>query len=579
MKKLTIKRIHYLFSLFLAIVVLASCKKSFLEKPPTDSIVDANFYKSDDQLAAASALLYNKVWFDYNENPAFSFGDIRAGTAFRGYNERGNVEFNTTDITPENRRAWSALFVVVGQSNLLIANVNRYAGPAVSEKAKKTTIAEARFMRAVAYRYLVMNWGEVPIIENNLDLLNDPTIKKNTVKSIWKFLTREMRAVAEDLPLEREPGRVTKWSADGMLARFYLTRAGVEANGAVRNQVFLDSAKYYAQRVITQSGKELKTNYADLFKYPYDNNEESLFELQWVFMPGNAGYGYGNGAVSHFNPSGEISTEGWGGDKAATWWMLSLYEGITASGDTMLSGRTLDQRLKATFMFPGFVYDEITRTYVPSGSSAKVDQKPYVVPYTNDAQRNFANIKKYCIGQGKDFGIPTIEPQRYPNNTYMMRLAEMYLIYVEATLGNNVSTTDATAVQYFNMIRNRAGLPNYADPQTGTPLPITLDAILNERFKEFAVEAMAWYDLVSLHYWNKQKAYNILNSQDRGFYWIEPDVRNAPASNWVIKKTPWANPPANPRLINAHDGNFRIPIPSVEMAQAPWLNEPAVDYP
>ena len=118
MKKLTIKRIHYLFSLFLAIVVLASCKKSFLEKPPTDSIVDANFYKSDDQLAAASALLYNKVWFDYNENPAFSFGDIRAGTAFRGYNERGNVEFNTTDITPENRRAWSALFVVVGQSNL-----------------------------------------------------------------------------------------------------------------------------------------------------------------------------------------------------------------------------------------------------------------------------------------------------------------------------------------------------------------------------------------------------------------------------------------------------------------------------
>ena len=34
-------------------------------------------------------------------------------------------------------------------------------------------IAEARFMRALAYRYLAMNWGEVPIIENNLELLHD----------------------------------------------------------------------------------------------------------------------------------------------------------------------------------------------------------------------------------------------------------------------------------------------------------------------------------------------------------------------------------------------------------------------
>ncbi|RYZ62446.1 MAG: RagB/SusD family nutrient uptake outer membrane protein [Chitinophagaceae bacterium] len=572
MKRFTIKNRTYFSGLLLGMLCLAGCKKSFLERPPTDAIVDANFYKTDEQLLAASSLLYNKVWFDYNENPAFSFGDIRAGTAFRGYNERGNVEFNTTDITPENRRAWSSLFVVIGQSNLLIANVGRYAGSGVSEQAKRTAIAEARFMRAAAYRMLVMNWGEVPIIENNLDLLNDPTVKKHTVKSIWRFLTREMRAVAEALPAETVPGRVSSWSAEGMLARFYLTRAGVEANGGSRNQSYLDSAKYYAHRVITQSGKKLMPNYGDLFKYPYDNNQESLFELQWTFLPGGPGYGLGNGAISHFNPSNEISAEGWGGDKAATWWMLSQYEGITASGDTMLSGRTLDRRLKETFMFPGFVYPEITRTV------GGVDTKPYIVQYTNDAERNFANIKKYVVGQGKDIGIPTIEPQRYPHNTYMLRLAEMYLVYIEATLGNGATTVDPQAVQYLNALRNRAGMPNYTD-QNGAPLPITLDLILSERFKEFAIEGMAWYDLVSLHYWNPQKAYDILNSQDRGFYWIEPDVRNAQANNWVIKKTPWANPPANPRKINAHAGNFRIPIPSVETAQAPWLNEAAVDYP
>lgn len=572
MKKFHFHNTRFIAMILLAIAVLSGCKKSFLERPPTDSIVDANFYKSDEQLAAATALLYNRVWFDYNENPAFSLGDIRAGTTFRGYNERGNVEFNTNDLTPENRRAWASLFVVVGQSNLLISNINRYAGAGTTETARKIAIAEARFMRAVAYRLLVMSWGEVPIIEDNLALLNDPTTQKHTVPSIWRFITREMRAAADDLPETAEPGRVTKWSAEGMLARFYLTRAGVEPGGGTRNQQFLDSAKYYAQRVILQSGKRLKTNYAELFKYPYDNNEESLFELQWVFIPGNPGYGFGNAAVSHLNPSGEISAEGWGGDKAATWWMLSLYEGIEASGDTMLSGRTLDQRLAATFMMPGFVYPEITRTV------GGVDVKPYIVPYTNDADRNFANIKKYVVGQGKDIGIPTIEPQRYPHNTYILRLAEMYLTYVEAMIGNNASTNDPTAVEYFNIIRNRAGLPDLTD-QNNVPLPVTLDDIIFERIREFAMEGMAWYDLVSLHYWNPQKAYDILNSQDRGFYWIEPDVRNAPANHWVIKKTPWANPPANPRYINAHSGNFRIPIPASEMSQAPWLNEPAVDYP
>ena len=53
----------------------------------------------------------------------------------------------------------------------------------------------------------------------------------------------------------------------------------------------------------------------------------------------------------------------------------------------------------------------------------------------------------------------------------------------------------------------------------------------------------------------------------------------ANAANMTIKKTPWANPPANPRKINANAGNFFLPLPAAEMAQAPWLSAPAVDYP
>ncbi|RYZ50258.1 MAG: RagB/SusD family nutrient uptake outer membrane protein, partial [Sphingobacteriales bacterium] len=521
MKKINLK-ISFA-ALGLSLVVMAGCNKSFLEKPPIDAIVDAGFYQSDEQVMAGTASLYNRVWFDYNDKAYYNLGDFRSGTTFSAYNDRGNVLFNTTAENGENNASWRAFFNVVTQSNLTISNINKYAGAAVSPTVKKMAIAEARFMRALAYRYLVMNWGEVPVITDNIALQTNPLdVRRNTVPSIWRFITNEMRALAGDLPLaSAQPGRVNRWTAEGMLARFYLTRAGVEATGAGgRSQQFLDSAKYYAQRVITSSGLSLLPNYEDLFRYPYDNNKESLFELQWVYSPGN--WGVQNSRPSYLNFSNDIANgDGWGGDKSATWWMLSQYEGIQASGDTMLQGRTLDKRLKATYMLPGFNYPEITQT-VPANINPAGKQK-LVVPNTG-GDVNFASIKKYVVGKSEDVG--GAQQQVYPNNTYMMRLAEMYLIYVEAAIGNGASTNDATALQYYNAVHTRAGLAPraYADPVSGAPTPLTWNDVFRERTIEFAMESMAWYDIVQLHYYNAQRAYAILNSQDRGLFNIRTDA-------------------------------------------------------
>jgi len=510
---------------------------------------------------AATGLLYSKVWFDYNDKASYNLGDFRAGTAFSAYNDRGNVLFNTTGGTPENGSSWRSFFIVVGQSNLAIENINKYAGSDVTPQVKKMGIAEARFMRALAYRFLVMNWGAVPIIENNLTILSDTSISRNTEKSVWKFITKEMREVAADLPsTPLRPGRLTKWSAEGMLARFYLTRAGVESNGAgPRNQLFLDSAKYFADDVIKNSGAALLKNYENLFLFPYDNNSESLFSLQWVYSGPND-WGTQNSTPAYLAYSPDIANgDGWGGDKSATWWMMTQYEGISsnATGDT-LKGRTLDQRLKASFMLPGAYYPEITQTL--NGVKQKL-----VFPFSG-SDNNFLSIKKYVTGTAADVGGQS-SSQRYGNDTYMMRLAEMYLVYAEAALGNSASTTDAKTLEYFNKVHMRAGLPEYI-------VALTPDAIFKERFIEFAVEGMAWYDLVSLHYYNKAKAYSILNSQDRGLFFTKPDIFPNPTT-WTFIKTSWAT---TDRKINANDGNFLLPIPDAELSQAPNLLKPAVDY-
>lgn len=557
-----LNRYRYIAIVALLITVFASCKKDFLNKPPESSIVDVNFYKTDEQVLAGTSLLYSRVWFEYNDKAQYNLGDFRGGTAYSAWGDRGNVMFNTTGDNNENGTAWRSFFTVVAQANLAIYNIEKYAGENVSPAIKKMAIAEARFMRALAYRFLVSNWGPVPIVENNVEQLFDTTIRRATVPSVWRYITREMRAAAEDLPATPyQPGRLTRWSAEGMLARFYLTRAGVESSGGQRKQEFLDSAKYYAERVIQNSGKKLLTNYEDLFRYPYDNNAESLFELQWEYVPDVWGIANSMPEYLAYNP--DISFGGWGGDKGATWWMMSQYEGFNLQPDGTLKGRTLDLRLRATFMLPGFYYPEITKVS---------DGQKLIYPFNGD-DYNFLAIKKYVIGSPIDLAGLAAQ-QRYPNNTYMLRLAEMYLIYVEAVMGNALQTTDAKAIEYFNLVRTRAGLPPYEVDGPNGSGPLTWDKLFSERIKEFALEGMAWYDLVSLHYYDPQKAYEIINSQDRGLFLTEPDQMPNP-TQWTLTKISWFAE----RQVNANSGNFQLPIPNAELSQAPNLQLDPVEFP
>jgi len=288
-------------------------------------------------------------------------------------------------------------------------------------------------------------------------------------------------------------------------------------------------------------------------------------------------WGYANVVISQFGPDNSImNNDGWGGDQGATLWMLSQYDGftLTVDGDTLrMTGATRDQRLHETFMLPGFEYPEITRTL------AGVDQKPFIYPNntfgstfdgTIDNGHSQANIKKYITGQTKDVGGFSAS-MCYPNDTYMLRLAEMYLIYADAALGNQASTADATALDYFNKVHTRAGLPAVTDP-------LTFDAIFKEKVLEFGFEGMLWYLLIDLHYWNPQKAYDIIDGQYRGFYYITPNKFPNPTS-WSFTTIPNSSEfHGLSDYATANDGNFYLPLPASEVTQAPNLLDDPVDY-
>ncbi len=533
---------------FICLITLSACSKDFLNRPPEDAIVDVNFYKTSDQVLAGTSPLYNIVWFAYNDKSSHGIGDGRAGILMSGSYQLENIRMQTTDVTPEVYSSWTSFFNVVAQSNMAISNLTKYTAPSVPEAVKQAAIAEGRFMRGLAYSYLVQNWGAVPIIVDNNTLLTDTTITRNTVESVWEFIIRDIRFAAENLPATPlQKGRLTKWAAEGMLAKMFLTRAGVSGS---RNQSDLDSAAWYANDVIMNSGASLMSNYEDLFLMKNNNNPESLFALQWKY---DGDWGTQNSVQAFLAYGSEITGfgDGWGGDLGASIDQLKLY-------------RPEDKRRKGTFMLPGDHYSYIHQSVDDPNNPGKKLIQELQVPWNfvgNERYNTRAWVKKYVVGRPED-NDGKVTQQHTEINTYMLRLADVYLVYAEAVLGNSPSTTNSGALQYFNAVRTRAGL--------AAKTSITWDDIHLERRLELAMEGQAWYDLVRLHYYNPAKALALVNAQDRGTYRLVP---NSP-----INATAWTITSDTPAFYPVTESNFMLPYPAAEMTAAPNLRKPPVPY-
>ena len=397
------------FPAVLIFLVVSSCKKSFLNRPPLTQITTDNFYKSTSDLRLATAGLYGgSPWFDWQSFPILGIGDVLSGNILQPYNT-GLVQLTSFSITVDNtyiEQTWEGMYIVIAQSNTVIKAINTQAADSISTANKNAALAECRFMRATNYFFLAQLWGAVPIIADNTNLIDSPLVQRNLTTDVYKFIINDLIFACQNLPASDVPGRVTTWSAQGMLAKVYLTRAGLGQSGS-RNQSDLDSAAYYAGNVCNNSGLALWPSYYDLFRTQYNDVPEDLFALQW--SPG-VGYGFGNDLQAQFAPSSQIVPgAGWGGAIGPT---LDLYNLYTAQDSI---------RRKATFMLDGDYYPELDAAgggYTETGS---------------------ANIKKHIVGTPADNNSPTMTEWSSIEHNAVLRLADVYLVYVEAILGNNTT--------------------------------------------------------------------------------------------------------------------------------------------
>lgn len=534
-------------SLLSAGLGLTSCAEDFLDQENTTNINAETFFNSDEAISEAVFPLYNYVWNNFNDQAYYGMGDGKANNITAQYSNYiyPYTNFNENGLSEGLFQAWGSLYSVVAQANNTINNIEERSTSNVSEEAKTHGIAEARFMRGLAYWYIASLWGDAIIYSNTSDKVNNYVVPANPRADVMEFAIRDLEYAAVNLPATSPAtGRINKYTAYGMLSRVYLSMAGLTTEGrydgtnvatdfnrGTRNEYYLDLARRAAMKVITESNFRLMEKYGDLFKIENNNCQEDMFQLQWLQGSTDA-IGWGaNQTISTFFGWSTMVCDGtnWGGATYCSYDLFVEYE-------------PNDLRKHESVAWYGEYYPELNT----KGGG-------YTYGITEDAATQGANIKKYVVGTIDDNGVSY--KQSSGINTHMLRLAEVYLNLAEAILGNNQSTSDETALYYFNALRTRAGL---------APKPsISYEDLRHERRVELAFEGQYWYDLVRRAYYHQQEVVNYLNSQNRNASYYDATTHEY--------KLPddWTG--VGPGVATATVRNLKLPYPDTDVNRNPYL--------
>lgn len=532
-----------------------SCE-DFLDRPTEDNYNVSNFYQNDEQCIQGVNYMYNSPWYDFQRG-FIKIGEVMSGNMYWGSSPYMDFSVNGTDQDLINMSY--SLWAANGHANTVYSNLQ---AANASEAVKNQCMGECLTWKALAYFFLVRTFGDVPIVhDNNADLTSGTYNEKFKVKraNVYEYIVMTLEKAIELLPETAAPGRIDKYCAEGLLAKVYLTKAGV--TGSLNADDLANAAKY-AKDVIDNSGRSLLPVYSDIFRLKNNRSEESL--IAWRWSSGRDPWTQQNTlqsdlAMVGFDEFGDC-WGGYGGPSVDL--QLAFGVDVLANPD---SRTDTDTRRQATMMLPGDVYsyfwtdkggfDYLKFIYdaeYGKGGPGGTLQSP---TGANNVKHLYGNANDHVEGAGT-----SAQNMASSLATHILRLADVYLIYAEAMIGTGSSTTDASALSAFNAVRNRA-IPG-AEPKTS----ITWDDVWKERRLELAGEGDRWYDFVRLSYYNPQKAIAELKAQKRNAFWGLDALYKGyfESGQWVVDETSMMYDEDTP-IPNANESIFTLPFPTEDV--------------
>lgn len=458
-----IEQAGLLLTALLLVLLSGSCKK-FLDTRAQGS------YNLDDYPYPTGSGPYDQFLFGaYNELRAFNLHSQSFITAFSIRSDDADKGSTPTDgganasdmdnfpVKPENGFAntlWIGNYGLIDKCNQALKSIRDRVDIVASEEVKNQSIAEARFLRAYGYFNLVRLFGRVPLIDSTGGAANVP---QSTAAQIYAFIESDLDFARTYLQPSWDPtkfpGRVTSGSANGLLAKVYLT------------QKKWGQAMSAANAVMTSGQYNLSTPYTTIFGESGENSKESVFEVQATAtsaIPTTNGVQYAQ--IQGVRGAG-VWDLGWGWNSPSTY-LEAAYE-------------PNDPRKARTIMYTSAGSTTVYGDALPSGlPNPRYNHKVY----TNPAMR--ASI-------GNRFG--------YWMNIRLLRYADVVLMYAEAANEVGGAANITLARNAVNTVRARArqGAPNGTLPDITTNDQTELrNAIRQERRIELAMEHDRFFDLV-----------------------------------------------------------------------------------
>lgn len=524
-------------------MVMSSCD-SFLDTTPED-------LRSPDQIfstySSTQGAMFGVYSYIRNYNPAAMPGLVSTSDLDVVYTGTTTFDLGVWNASSASYDKWYTYYQGIREANYFLQNLDNCPESELSYDIREQWRAEVRCVRAYYYAQLMRMYG--PVILLGDELVDFTSIDLHRPRNTWdecvNWVTNEFWELANDeyLPIVQEGNSYARMSqaiALAYRARILLQSASDQFNG---NPMYADIcnpdgthlfpirkdpekwklARQAAQDVIDLGYYELekvmngdKIDPYQSYKAVFTINQNKEMIFSYLDESG------------HFDKRiAPNSIGGWGGGFSPTQEMVDSY--AMNSGRYPIKGYLDANREKpeidpaANYSEEGFTnfthpiekverktfnmyVDREPRFYVSvlyGGLSwfitKKSSEKIYVEMFKNgnngpDASHNYCSTGYNMI----KMAMPEYEANPTKNvkrEVPYMRYAEILLNYVEAAIEED-NLSDPNILKYWNMVRERAGLPNIevVYPEAIGNQGQLRDLLRRERRVEFAFEGMSFYD-------------------------------------------------------------------------------------
>ncbi len=403
--------------------------------------------------------------------------EITTDEAICAWGDVGIADLNTQTWSPSNpflTALYQRLALSITYANDFINNAQKYGGADTDRY-----VAEARFLRALAYYWAIDLFGQFPFITEE-DGVGKFFPKIGTRSEIFNYIESELLDIENKLGAPKfsypQADQASAWM---LLARLYLNAEVY--TGTPR----WGDCKIYCDKVISSNMYSLATNYRQNFSADNDghHNPEMIFawEQDGIHVQGYVGTTFiieSSSDATYIRAEdyhGLTSNTNWNGNRARIQFMAKMVDTLDVYNN---------QPIPAT---------DPTLSLSPDKRVFLMIKKSRHIPSPSASGDYGIGVYKFTA-RNADGTLPANYNAAFACTDFpVFRLADAYMMRAEALYRTGGDANIDLAVADINKIRERA----YGNTSGNiTAADLNLDFIIDERGREFYYEAQRRTDLI-----------------------------------------------------------------------------------